>query len=253
MKTLLLFITLSAITLLAQEASYTITGEKDPRLDALYMVTYVSQNLEDDKCSYKVKNLGYRRPHILSRNIAVPDGNYTIDLPITLTEDENNCNYRFNGMLLIMKRKYDEELSSIHYILSDKQKVQPIYYKTWRGSMSIKKPDTPTVLSTDKKYFRIAPKSTFLCKTKWYPKTRNYEASANFHCTMQIDDDVNRSEYKFLKYSYTHPSFGVENIEDTDMKIDILVDEKGSTRLGDTGTVPDHFRELEPSIWQKLF
>jgi len=138
MKKIIVLTIVLIVNVLASEASYTITGTKDPRLDALYMVTYVSQNLESDKCSYKVRNLGYRRPHILSRNIAVPDGNYTIELPITLSEDENNCNYRFNGMLLIMKRKYDEELSSIHYILSDRQKVMPTYYKTKGGATAIK-------------------------------------------------------------------------------------------------------------------
>jgi hypothetical protein len=127
------------------------------------------------------------------------------------------------------------------------------------GGMS---PNTPPYLYTDKKYFRIASKSTFLCKTYWFPererlvdygkKMKTVEGHSWFHCTMQIDDDVNRTKYtKKPKIAYyTHPSFGVESIEDTDMKIDILVDEKNCMSFGKK---PDHFRELEPSIWQKLF
>jgi hypothetical protein len=69
---------------------------------------------------------------------------------------------------------------------------------------------------------------------------------------MQIDDDVDRSEYKYKpsKGAMTHPEFGVDSIKDTKMKIDILVDKKECKRIGGK---PDYFREVEPSIWQKLF
>ncbi|WP_345979704.1 hypothetical protein [Sulfurimonas sp. HSL3-2] len=250
MKKLLLSILFFGV-LFAQEASYTIIGEKDPRLDARYMMTYVSQNLESDACSHYVRLTGFRRPKIAGKNISVPDGNYTIKIPIIMKNDKNECNYRFAGLLLIMKRKHDKELSSIHYILSDKQKVSPIYYKTKGGAMSLKEPDAPSALSTDKKYFRIAPKSTFLCKTFWY----EYRKGSSFHCTMQIDDDVNRTRYIDKEHSDGHPEFGVDEIKDTMMKIDILVDEKNCrANLGrDNINAQDHFREVKQSIWQKLF
>ena len=145
-----------AATLQADDqATYTITGTKDKRLDAWYSATYVSQNLEDEACSHYARHKGFRRPKIASRGIGIEDVNYTIKLPITLAEDENNCNYRFSGLMLIMRRMNDEKLSSIHYILSDQKEVRPVYWKTERGESYDPHPDTPPSLVTDKKYFRI--------------------------------------------------------------------------------------------------
>lgn len=256
MKTLTLLI-LSFLTLFAQnEAAYTITGTKDPRLDATYAATYVSQNLTDDACSYYEGNKGFRRPNISSRRMTVADGNYTLTLPITLTQEENKCNYRFAGLELYLRRKYDNELSSIHYILSDKKEVNPIYWKTKGGAMGFNKPDTPAYLKTDKKYFRIAKESTFLCKTFWFEKGRYADAHSQFHCTMQIDNDVNRMLYQKdpIIYSFSHPEFGVDAIEKETMHIDILVDEKNCRMMENRRIVPDNFRELEkPNLFQKLF
>ena len=160
-----------------------------------------------------------------------------------------------------MKRKYDKELSSIHPILSDRKEVNVIYWKTKGGAMSLKHPDTPPYLETTKQYFRIAKESTFLCKTLWFEahsnRVRHYEAHSQFHCTMQIDSDVNRTLYTQRDpriSTFTHPEFGVERIEDTTMKIDILVDKKNCKAIKNKKLVPDNFRELkEPSVWQKLF
>lgn len=256
------FIPLLLITqLFAQnEAAYTITGTKDPRLDATYAATYVSQNLTDEACSYYFGHEGFRRPNISSRRMTVPDGNYTLTLPITLTQEENKCNYRFAGLELYLRRKYDNELSSIHYILSDKKKVSPIYYKTKGGEMGGNTWDTPPGLETDKKYFRIAKDSTFLCKTKWFPEdtAKRMQEAVWFHCTMQIDDDINRTLYQKdpIIYSFSHPEFGVDTIENETMHIDIAVDEKGCKANLGRGNInaADHFRELEkPNLFQKLF
>jgi len=257
MKKIILLFILTFTTLIAQnEAAYTITGTKDPRLDATYAATYVSQNLTDDACSYYVGDKGFRRPKIASRSMAVPDGNYTLTLPITLTKEEDKCSYRFTGLELYLRRKYDNELSSIHTILSDKKKVNQIYWKTKGGAMSLKNPDTPPNLETDKKYFRIAKESTFLCKTFWFDKGRYAEAHSQFHCTMQIDNDVNRTLYQKdpVIYSFSHPEFGVDVIENETMHIDILVDEKNCKMMENRRIVPDNFRELEkPNLFQKLF
>lgn len=238
------------------QAAYTITGTKDPRLDATYAATYVSQNLTDDACSYYEGDKGFRRPKIASSRMTVPDGNYTLTLPITLTQEENKCNYRFAGLELYLRRKYDNELSSIHYILSDKKEVNPIYWKTKGGAMGFNKPDTPAYLKTDKKYFRIAKESTFLCKTFWFEKGRYADAHSQFHCTMQIDNDVNRMLYQKdpIIYSFSHPEFGVDTIKNETMHIDIMVDEKNCQTMENRRIVPDNFRELEkPNLFQKLF
>ncbi len=140
----------------------------------------------------------------------------------------------------------------------------PTYYKTDGGAMNNQAPDTPGFLETTKQYFRIALQSTFLCKTHWFEERNkgskyHLKESTQFHCTMQIDDDVNRTHYSQRDpriYTFTHPEFGVEKIIDTDMKIDILVDAKNCTAnfVREKNMVLDNFRELKkPSIWQKLF
>jgi hypothetical protein len=125
--------------------------------------------------------------------------------------------------------------------------------------MSLHHKDTPPVLETDKKYFRIAKESTFLCKTLWVPKgySRAYkrvvEGRSQFHCTMQIDSDINRALYyrqpRYIKSNslvFNHPEFGVDEIKDTNMKIDILVDEKNCKKIPDEkGNRDDYFRELK--------
>jgi len=129
-----------------KQATYTITGIKDKRLDAWYLASYVSQNT-GEKCTSKNYFTGGKRHRLDSRTVQVEDGNYSIDFPIHLTGENNDCDYRFRSLKLVMKRKYDTELSSIHNILSDKQKVHQTYWKTYRGAMSLKHPDTPPIFS----------------------------------------------------------------------------------------------------------
>ncbi len=253
---------MAAMLMANDQATYTITGTKDPRLDAWFMATYVSQN-PDEECTSKNTFTGGRRFALGGRTIKVEDENYTIEFPIKVTGENNDCDYRFRKLELVMKRKYDEELASIHPILSDRQEVSPVYWKTKGGAMFLAHPDTPPSLFTIKKYFRIAKETTFLCKTKWYPEYKpgtkwHTKESVNFHCTMQIDNDVNRTLYKKEPdiYWFSHPEFGVDELTDETMKIDILVDEKNCrANLGrDNINAPDHFRELEePNIWQKIF
>ena len=242
------------------QATYTITGTKDPRLDAWFLASYVSQDPYEE-CTYKNIYTGGRRSVLSGRGIKVEDGNYSIEFPLKVVGD---CDYRFRKLELVMKRKYDEELASIHPILSDRQRVSPIYWRTKGGAMGLGHPDTPPYLQTDKKYFRIAKDTTFLCKTKWYPERRNRtkgritEAHSSFHCTMQINSDVNRTLYKKAPeaYWFSHPAFGVDELKNETMQVDILVDEKNCrANLGrDNINAPDHFREMEePNLWQKLF
>jgi len=121
---------------------YTITGKKDPRLDAWYLATYVSQSYTDE-CTSKSSFTGGKRYNIGGRSIQVQDGNYAIKLPIRVTGENNDCDYRFNGLELIMTRKYDGKLSSIHPVLSSRKKVNVVYWKTKGGAMNDQHPDTP--------------------------------------------------------------------------------------------------------------
>lgn len=89
---------------------------------------------------------------------------------------------------------------------------------------------------TDKKYFRIAKESTFLCKTKWFPEdtAKRLKEAVWFHCTMQIDDDINRTlhyQKDPLLYWFSHPKSGVDVIKNETMHIDILVDEKAVRQI----------------------
>jgi len=64
---------------------------------------------------------------------------------------------------------------------------------------------------------------------------------------MQIDNDA---EAFFKKredlFVFSHPEFGVDEIKNTDMKIDILVDEKNCKKVPDkNGNRSDYFRELK--------
>ncbi len=272
-KTTMVFVLLALTTALManDQPSYTITGTKDPRLDAWFMATYVSQN-PDEECTSKNTFTGGRRFALGGRTIKVEDENYTIEFPIKVTGENNDCDYRFRKLELVMKRLYDDELASIHYVLSDRQEVSPVYWKTKGGAMQLQHSDTPPYLRTDKKYFRIAKESTFLCKTFWFEernfKGRDTNPHTQFHCTMQINNDVNRTLYKKAPeaYIFSHPEFGVDKLTDEIMQIDILVDEKNckaikSIEVSTNGKVrikrkkvPDHFRELkEPNFWQKLF
>jgi len=242
------------------QTTYTITGTKDPRLDAWFLASYVSQDPYEE-CTYKNIYTGGRRSVLSGRGIKVEDGNYSIEFPLKVTGD---CDYRFRKLELVMKRKYDEDLASIHPILSDRQRVRPIYWKTKGGAMGNgSNPQTPSALFTTKKYFRIAKGTTFLCKTLWFAERKkntkyHLEESVNFHCTMQIDNDVNRTLYKKAPeaYWFSHPEFGVNELKNETIKIDILVDEKNckANLSRKQRSLPDHFREMEePNFLKKLF
>lgn len=252
---------LSILTLFVTQAlsgeprTLTIHGTVDPRLDVSFMSTYRGTNIDRIECSDMNPSTGRRKVKLagLSKHVTTTD--YNITMPIDYT-DANECGYEFVSIDLIMRRKYDNDLSSIHPVLSKEKKVSPIYWKTKGGEMSSPNTDTPAYLQTDKKHFSLAKESTFLCKTFWFDKRRDADAHSQFHCTMQIDDDINRTLYQKDpdSYIFSHPEFGVDTIKNETMHIDIVVDEKNCQAMENKKVVPDHFRELEkPNLFQKLF
>jgi len=73
---------------------------------------------------------------------------------------------------------------------------------------------------------------------------------------MQINSDIDRTLYhrNMKTYAYHHPEFGVDEIKDTEMNIDISVDEKNCFTMKNREQVLDHFRELEkPAFWKRIF
>jgi len=240
------------------QPTYTITGIKDKRLDAWYTAIYASYSSAEE-CTSKNDFTGGKRYSLGSRSIKVEDGNYTIKFPLKLTGENNDCDYRFKSLDLTMRRKHDDNLYSQHSVLSNKKEISPIYfgYKGGMGSNGNTK-EIPAFLETNKRYFRVSKDTTFLCKTRWFEEhgkgRLHYEAHSQFHCTMEINSDINRTLYSrnMKTYAYHHPTFGVDEIKDEVMNIDILVDKKNCKAIINKKVVPDNFRELkEPSLLKK--
>ncbi|MFZ2889349.1 hypothetical protein [Sulfuricurvum sp.] len=259
MKTLTLLI-LSALTLLAQDQSvYTLTGQKTPRLDARYTITYVATNLKEG-CGSRGYTTGTMKPSMTQRSMSVPDGNYTINLPIYMTteEDKAECGYRFGGLDLTMRRKNDDDQFSRFQLLGDFRRYtntqEPLaIYRGWKGGeggsnfigMDTKDaPDFTNEFSSNKKYFRIAPETTFVCMTQYLDDPRENKEwhekhATEFMCTMKMKLDTEGGKFHFNKCTreesltetqhhcskMTHPDFGVDEITSDTLRIDILVDE----------------------------
>lgn len=290
-KSLILFI-LTIATLLAQDQSvYTLTGQKDPRLDARYTITYVATNVKEG-CGSRGYTTGTMKPSIARRSMSVPDGNYTINLPIYMTpeEDKAGCGYRFGGLELTMKRKNDDQYSRFQLLgdyrrYTNTQEPDTIYRGSEEGGqgspifVGMDRRLTPRFIS-DKKYFRIAPETTFVCMTQYSiyeyerPKkekelSEKYKPYGDFMCIMQMKLDTDGGKYHYNEctkeeqltetqhrcWSMTHPDFGVDEITSDTLHINILVDGSKSQVLRHSGyrefvvEPNDKFREVpKPAI-----
>lgn len=299
------FIPLLLITqLLAQDpVIYTIEGKKDPRLEARYIVSYVSTGTSEE-CTTRKLSTGTRKPVIGTKVYEVKDENYSVKIPIALTEDENNCGYRLGGLELMILRKNDDQYSRFP-LLGDYKDLDLVNRKnygeqkarmTYQGSkggcstpsiIGIPKSQTPIAFRTDKKYFRIAPKSTFVCMTEH--RIYEYELSSrdkdlrekwsrndketDFMCTMQMKLDTDGGKYQYHEcpvpapmdsvgcFTTTNPDFGVDEITSDTLHIDILVDKSKCTALRysaprDFVKEPSIFYEApkpKPSLFKSLF
>lgn len=297
--------------LFAQDQTvYTLTGKKDPRLDARYSITYVATNVKEG-CGSRGYTTGTMKPSITQRSVSVPDGNYTINLPIYMTpeEDKEGCGYRFGGLELMILRKNDDQYSRF-WLLGDYKNIDPIslkelggqradvIYRGYRGNVQsgtrigfagMKIHETPLAFLTDKKYFRIVPQTTFVCMTQ--KQTYEYELSqrdkdlrekwsrndkeTDFMCTMQMKLDTDGGKYHYHECTNeewknntkrecgatTNLDFGVDEITNDRLHIDILVDEskckmvkKYSGQLFEVES--DIFHEapnLKPTLFKSFF
>jgi hypothetical protein len=297
MKTLTLLI-FSFLTLFAQDpVIYTIEGKKDPRLEARYIVSYVSTGTSEE-CTTRKLSTGTRRPVIGSKVYEVKDENYSIKIPIALTEDENNCGYRIGGLELIMRRKNDDDQYSLFQLLGDYRRYtntqEPLaVYHGFKGGVGggdfvgmnrKERPSFTNDFSSNKKYFRIAPETTFVCMTQnrifdfERPKkekelAEKYKPYGDFMCIMQMKLDTEGGKYHFNECtqkefltetqhrcgSVSHPDFGVDEITSDTLHIDILVDESKCQLLKisrfKVDREPDTFREVPkptPSALESL-
>ncbi|MFZ2889351.1 hypothetical protein [Sulfuricurvum sp.] len=304
MKTLLLLI-FSSLILLAQDQSvYTLTGEKDPRLDARYTITYVATNLKEG-CGSRGYTTGTMKPSITQRSMSVPDGNYSINLPIYMTpeEDKEGCGYRFGGLELMILRKNDDQYFQYarFKLLGDYKNIDPISLKELGGQRAyavydgrkggtdgrslLNKKESPYAFRSDKRYFRITPKTTFVCMTRnsiydYEQSTSDKETTqrlgnTDFTCTMKMKLDTDGGKYHYHECTkeesrndseyecgtMSHPDFGVDEITSDTLHIDIVVDESKCVKWRhlnhNFGSIfeADSFQELpksSPSVMESL-
>jgi len=233
---------------------YTIEGKKDPRLQATFLATYISTS-KSPECSHMNPATGTRKVNIGSKRYPVTEENYRVEIPVYLEENENECGYRFSRIELIVRRQYDNELYSSHILLDSQPKVGAIYYGTKTGmSGGGANPLLPANIFTDKRYFRIAKETQYICRTKWYA----YDGHTTFHCFMQIRDGKGENQFVHPyegRKTVTHPEFGIDEIRSETLHVDILADDTGSkANLNrDNVNAQDHFRTLpkpKPSRWE---
>jgi len=281
MKKLLLLSILIFTTLLAQDQSvYTLTGQKDPRLDARYSITYVATNLKEG-CSSRGYTTGTMKPSFVQRSMSVPDGNYTINLPIYMTpeEDKAGCGYRFGGLELTMRRLNDHKYAKFQLFgkYVDKNpitgqersgnRIWPIYHGSRSGDHSpyvLPRSETPLVFRTNKNFFRIAPDTTFTCMTFRTEDPRNTQEYTegpwtDFTCTLQMKLDTEGGKYHFKECktdedrkndindecgTMSNPDFGVDEITSDTLHIDIVIDESKClvTKISERKREQDIFR-----------
>jgi hypothetical protein len=293
---IIVFLLITTIAQLSAEEPrvLTIYGTVDPRLDVSFMSTYRGTNLGRSECSDMNPSSGRRKVKLAGLSKRVSTTDYNITMPIDYT-DANDCGYEFVSIDLIMRRKYDS-LYSKHNILARGVRlhdgtsyVSPIYYGKKSGQKSAgpngKERRAPTSFFTDKRYFCLTKESVFLCKTSFmdYPKdyaekreskTGRKLLTDEFHCTLQMQYDDEGGDYHYEDCwketgnianlhcnSVTHPNFGMNELKNTTLHINMLVDKNGSivSRINDRGRLikkeSDVFRELpepEPTAWEKV-
>ena len=239
-----------------EKAVYTIEGKKDPRLQATFLATYISTS-KSPACSRRNPTTATRKVNIGSKRYPITEENYRIEIPVYLEENESECGYRFSRIELMLRRQYDNDLYSRHILLANSPKVEAIYYGYKTGIRGGgKNPMMPGTVFTEKRHFRIAKQTQYICGTEYYA----WKHSSGFYCFMQIRDG--KGENKFIRptpYSrVTHPEFGINGIKSDTLHVDILADDAGSKAYTGKETLQDYFRTLPkpppppPSMGERL-
>ncbi|MDR1285193.1 MAG: hypothetical protein LBJ88_03215 [Campylobacteraceae bacterium] len=246
---------------------YNVKGFKDKRIRAAFITTFKSTaNFEKDECGIYNINTNKRGARLAGQMYVAEDENYEIDIPVVINDNGNGCNYKFVGIELDLRRISSEKdidymYSRFMLLLDRPENDLTIYFgrKTGSGGSGYDAEVLPPFFFTNKKYFQIAPDTTFLCRTVWSEWIEKEDKSNDFHCAMEI----NSGDAKFypkdkLERVVTNPQFGVETIVSSNLTINIIADDNGSIAYhgGGTGIHPDRFREYIPSkksVFQKLF
>ena len=250
-KLLLASVLLGPFILAQEPITYTFQGVKDPRLSAKFIVRYIGSK-ESEECTNLRLVTGTKRPVMADQVYTVPDGNYSITMPVAIEDDVNNCGYQFRRIELALRRKYDDELYSLHILLDTEPKVSAIYYGHRSGFGGPRSLEMPSTLHTDKKHYRIAQETHFLCATEWHER---FDQTV-FFCRMQIDDGQGENQFIPLdetKTEVTHPRFGIDDIMSETLHLDIQVEEERCIKFTrERKKELDHFREVPKPWWARI-
>lgn len=228
--------------ILRNQVVYTIHGRKDPRLSATFEASYVSTS-KSEACSYEHRATATRKVRIGTKRYPITEENYRIEIPVYLEENENECGYRFSRIELVLRRLYDRDLYARHIVLDYKPLARAIYRGSRSGFGGQATLEMPAELVTSKRHFRIAEETQYVCSTKYY-KRREY---ARLYCLMKIRDGLGRNGFIATnKYNtvVTHPEFGVDEIKNEILKVNIIADDERSKLVTGKEILPDYFREL---------
>ena len=239
---------LGSVIMANERVTYTFEGVKDPRLSAQFSVRYIASS-DSKACTNLRLVTGTKRPAMADKVYEIPDGNYSITMPISFGADSSKCGYQFRRIELKVRRKNDDELYSSHVLLDTETKSRPIYYGRWGGSGGQRSIEMPSSLETNKKYFRIAQETRFLCATKWY----EHDEGTSFFCRMQLGDG--KGDNRFIPLNdaqtiVTHSHLGVDEVKNETLRLDITVEEKRCLRVSRQGKKEqDIFREVPKHWW----
>lgn len=259
----------STLHLAANETiTYTINGQKDPRLTAVYELTYVAKN-KDEACTEKRGNSLV--PKTKKETFEVKDGTYELRIAVNPKEDDP-CTYGFQSLNLIVKRLYDEERYNRFPVVgrypsaSAWQKGNwaiPVYNGTKDGTalplgFFNKRNKIPYAYRSDENYFRLLYQTRFNCMT-----SRTDESThAEFMCLMDISDPLYRyqpCDSLSLKPqdecgTVHHSQFEINRLIDQNFTIDIIADDSKSMKWNTSKLTMenDTFQMPDLSVWEKF-
>lgn len=267
-------IILSLITTLDLSANekitYTLNGQKDPRLNAVYELTYVAKN-KDEACTEKRGNSLVAKTK--KELFEVNEDTYNLRIIVNATpKEDDKCAYEFQSLNLIVKRLYDEEnynqfpVVGRYLSASPRQKGNwaiPVYNGTKDGTalplgFFNKRNKIPYAYRSDENYFRLLYQTRFNCMT-----SRTDESThAEFMCLMDISDPLYRyqpcdsSSPKPQDECGTvrHSQFDINRLIDQTFTIDIIADDSKSMKWNTSKLTMenDTFQMPNPSVWEKF-
>lgn len=249
--------------------TYDINGNKDPRLNAYYELTYTAKN-KGEACTEKQGNSLV--PKTIKEMFDVDDGEYNLHITINLPSDEDECAYEFQSLDLIIKRLYDEDVYNRFPVVgrypstSPLQKgnwAKPVYNGSQEGISSPmghfnKRNQIPYAYRSDENYFRILYETAYNCMTS---RTDDSE-HAEFICLMDISDplyhfqpcDPSSTAPQNECGTVHHSQFEINRLINQSFKININADDTKSMKWNSSKLKleNDTFQVPDGSVWEEF-